>query len=177
MYAIRSYYAPTTYAVEWDRGTREGSLTRGTAVENLEAFESPTQTVVVKNTGTKTLYGRVTTRGRLSAGQEREVADGIAMTVTYLDPAGMSMPLSSVALGDSFSVRVSVQNQSRSKIENIALTVPVPVITSYSIHYTKLYEGGGHGAPQGGDGTVRRLARGGTESPEKEAASRRFPER
>lgn len=154
--ALAPWYAksdgtPTTYAVEWDRGTREGSLTRGTAVENLEAFESPTQTVVVKNTGTKTLYGRVTTRGRLSAGQEREVADGIAMTVTYLDPAGMSMPLSSVALGDSFSVRVAVQNQTRSKIENIALTVPVPTAWEFGNSRVGAFDEEETGEAQGSD--------------------------
>lgn len=117
---------PTSWSIDWDKGTKTGTVSRGAVVEDLEAFESPTQTIIVKNTGNKTLYGRVTTRGMLPPGQEAELSDGLSLSVTYLDPNGVSIPLSSVTMGDSFAVRVSVTNERRDKIENIALTVPVP---------------------------------------------------
>ncbi len=129
--ALAPWYAKnesqeTTWSIDWDRGTQEGTVGKQAAVVNLEAFESPTQTMVVKNTGKKALYGRVTTRGMLPPGQETEISDGIGLTVAYLDPTGAAIPVSAIRFGDSFTVRVTVRNNRGEKIENLALDLPVP---------------------------------------------------
>ena len=117
---------PATYSLEWDKGETDGEIGRGSVIRELEAFESPTQTIVVKNTGAKSLYGKVVTRGILAPGKEKRVSEGLDLSVQYLDGSGNALRPSELKPGDSFTVRVAVTNLTHKKVENLALSVPIP---------------------------------------------------
>ena len=117
---------PATYSLEWDKGEANGEIGRGSVIKELEAFESPTQTIIVKNTGAKSLYGKVVTRGILAPGKEKRVSEGLDLSVQYLDGSGNALRPSELKPGDSFTVRVAVTNLTHKKVENLALSVPIP---------------------------------------------------
>jgi uncharacterized protein YfaS (alpha-2-macroglobulin family) len=118
--------SPATWSIEWDKGTVSGEIRRSTVIQKLAAFDSPTQTIVVDNTGGKTLYGKVTTRGIIPAGMETKVEKGLGLTVQYMDENGTIVKASSLAPGDSFSIGVSVSNLTKKTVDNVALSLPVP---------------------------------------------------
>ena len=125
-YRVNEEPKAATFTIDWDKGTLEGEVARSAVVKTLEPFDSPTQTLVVKNTGSKTLYGKAVTRGMIPAGKETKIENKLALAVQYLDDSGDAVKPASLALGDSFTVRVTVTNLTRDKVENVALTVPVP---------------------------------------------------
>jgi uncharacterized protein YfaS (alpha-2-macroglobulin family) len=125
-YRVTEKNEGATYSIDWDKGSITGEIAKNVAIENLEPFESPTQTLVVKNTGSKTLYGKAITRGMVSAGKETKIENGLGLTVQYLDESGRMVKGQNLALGDSFTVRVTVSNLSQENVSNIALIVPVP---------------------------------------------------
>ncbi len=135
--ALAPYYrgqdrTPASYSIEWDKGNIEGEIRRSAVVRNLEAFESPTQTLVVKNTGTKSLYGKVTTRGIIPAGKETKIEKGLGLTVQYFNSNDIGIRPASLASGDSFSIRVTVSNLTKNKVDNIALSLPVPTTWEFA---------------------------------------------
>jgi len=123
---------PAAWAIEWDKGSVEGEIRRSAIVRNLEAFDSPTQTLVVRNTGTKTLYGKATTRGTIAAGKETKVETGLGLTVQYFDQNDTGIRAASLAPGDSFSIRVTVSNLTRKAVDNVALSLPVPTAWEFA---------------------------------------------
>jgi uncharacterized protein YfaS (alpha-2-macroglobulin family) len=131
-YKIGTDGEKASWTVEWDKGTIDDVVGDGTVIRDLEPFESPTQTVVVNNTGSKNLYGKVTTRGMLPAGSETKTEKGLALTVQYLDDSNRPVQPRELAQGDSFTLRVTVTNLTRSKVENLALSVPVPTCWEFA---------------------------------------------
>jgi uncharacterized protein YfaS (alpha-2-macroglobulin family) len=129
--ALAPYYhvfekTPATYAIEWDKGDTTGEISRGAVIRELDAFESPTQTIVVKNTGAKNIYGKVVTRGKVLPGKEKKIEEGLALTVKYTDSNGNEIRPAEMKIGDSFTVSVRVTNLTNKKVENLALSLPIP---------------------------------------------------
>ena len=123
---------PASWTVDWDRGTVSGEIRKSTVIQTLEAFESPTQTVTVSNTGAKTLYGKVTTQGIIPAGKEAKLENGLGLTVQFFDQNDRALQPSALAAGMSFTVRVGVSNLTRTPVSNIALALPVPTGWEFS---------------------------------------------
>jgi len=123
---------PAKYAIEWDKGSVEGEIKRSAVVRDLEAFDSPTQTLVVKNTGNKTLYGKATTRGIIPAGKETKIEKGLGLTVQYFNQNDIGIRPASLASGDSFSIRITVSNLTKNKVDNVALSLPVPTTWEFA---------------------------------------------
>lgn len=129
--ALSPYYrkyeqTPATYAIDWDMGSTDGTINRSAVIRTLPAFESPTQTIEIRNTGAKNLYGKVITRGIIPAGKETKVEKGLGLTVQYFDQNDRSIKPANMQSGDSFTVRVSVANMTHKAVSNVALSVPVP---------------------------------------------------
>ncbi len=120
------------WEVEWDKGDISGEIKRSAVIRDLEPFESPTQTVTVKNTGAKPIYGRVVTRGLVPAGEEKPVSGGLVLGVEYRDGDGKRIELSNLSPGKTFTVDVSVKNTFGKKIDNVALSVPIPTCWEFA---------------------------------------------
>ena len=123
---------PVTYSIEWDKGTVDGLIDKATVIRELEPTESATQTISVKNTGGKNIYGKVTTRGIIPAGSETRLENGLALTVQYIDSSGRVLQPEELVPGDSFTVQAGVTNLTRKKVENIALELPVPTCWEFT---------------------------------------------
>lgn len=117
---------PATWSLEWDKGKETGEITRTAVIKNLEPEEAARQSITVTNTGTLDIFGRITTRGIIPAGQETKIEKGLSLDVQYLDAQNQPVAPSRLALGDSFTIRVTIWNLSGDRIENIALSLPIP---------------------------------------------------
>ncbi len=120
------------WEVEWDKGDASGVIKRSAVVRELEPFESPTQTVTVKNTGSRPIYGRVVTRGLLPAGAEKPLSAGLDLSVEYRDGSGKRLRLEDLEPGKTFTIDVSVRNSFGKKVDNVALSVPVPTCWEFA---------------------------------------------
>ena len=110
----------------------EGEIEDGSVLETLTAVNEKTQTAKVKNTGKASLYGTLTASGKSIPGTEKPMASGIKLSVTYEDENGRSMNPRYLKNGDTFVLRVYAANTTTAKIENIALTIPVPTCWEFS---------------------------------------------
>lgn len=104
----------------------KAEFTKAFDVMNLKATETEKQNVIVTNTGSKPLYGSVTSSGILKPGSEVEASGKISLSVNYADEEGIPVNVNSIRHGDNFTMKVTVKNMTDAKIENIALTIPVP---------------------------------------------------
>ncbi len=94
-----------------------GKLSETTAIESLRPdYAAVNQMVTVKNTGNTMIYGTVVSRGMSVPGTEKERKSDIALEVKGL--GNFYKP------GDTVKFMVTVKNNSRNKVENVALTVP-----------------------------------------------------
>jgi len=123
---------PARWTIEWDRGEISGEIKRSAVVRDLEPFDSPTQTVAVRNDGTKPIYGRIVTRGLVSPGQEKALEGGISLRVKYLNADGRAVDPSSLRTGDSVTIVVTARNLTKKRVENLALSVPIPTCWEFS---------------------------------------------
>jgi uncharacterized protein YfaS (alpha-2-macroglobulin family) len=135
--ALKPFYeknsaSGATYDLEWDKGSESGTIGAKTVVKNLEAFDSPTQTLVVKNTGSNVFYGKVTTRGIMPAGSEKALQTGLALTVQYVNKTGRVIQPRELAPGDTFTLQIKVTNLTKKQISNVALSVPVPTCWEFA---------------------------------------------
>ncbi|HNY20742.1 MAG TPA: alpha-2-macroglobulin family protein [Treponemataceae bacterium] len=135
--ALAPYYSTyqakdAAYAIEWDKGSVTGTIGAKAVIRDLEPFESPTQTVVVKNTGDRTIFGKVTTRGMIPAGGESAMQNGLAVAVQYINGTGRVITPREMAPGDTFTVQVRVTNLTKKKVDNVALSVPVPTCWEFA---------------------------------------------
>lgn len=122
----------TAWRVEWDKGELEGVVTKGTVIRDLEPFDSPTQTVLCKNTGTEPLYARIVTKGILPAGEEKALENGVQASVRYVSGSGRNVRVSDLAVGDSFTMIVTCRNTSGKTLNNLVLSVPVPTCWEFA---------------------------------------------
>ncbi len=135
--ALAPHYSQTkatnaAWKVEWDKGELEGVVTKGTTIRELEPFESPTQTVVCKNVGTEPLFAKIVTRGILPAGQEKALDMGVQARVRYVNAEGRDLNAKDLLVGDTFDVVVQCKNTLGRKIDNLALSVPIPTCWEFA---------------------------------------------
>ena len=102
------------------------------SVNNISVIEqlniqrdAPQQTITVSNKGNGFLYGTLVSSGTSIPGTEAAKNDKLGITVSL--PYNMN----SLKIGDTFTLTVTVVNESRKDIENIALTVPVPTCVEF----------------------------------------------
>ncbi len=129
--ALAPYYRDAdakraAWTLETDREKLSGDIASKAITRELSTTDGNRQPFAVANDGSKTLYGKIVTRGMLPAGTEAPIERGLSLDVTYYDASGDQISPENIAFGDSFSMRVSVRNSGSRGIQNIALTVPVP---------------------------------------------------
>lgn len=135
--ALLPYYrgndpSPVPYAIRSDADETSGEIRRSSAIRKLKAVEAPLQKVAVSNKGNKILYGKIVTRGIIAAGKETKLEKGLGLTIQYFDQNDNALLPTALLPGMSFSIRVGVTNLTRTKVENIALTLLVPTCWEFS---------------------------------------------
>jgi uncharacterized protein YfaS (alpha-2-macroglobulin family) len=80
----------------------------------------------VKNVSAAPVYARIAVRGYPEEGKEQPLSNGLNLTVEYRNSSGGSIDLSSLSPGSDMTIRVTVANTRRVKIENIALVHQFP---------------------------------------------------
>lgn len=118
--------ASCSYTVVLNGKTIKGQLNNASVVETLPAGADDEQFVEIMNTGKTTLYGILTAQGISVSGSEKQQQENMRMNVVYVNPEGGRISPADLKTGDSFIIKITVDNPSRKKIENIALTFPIP---------------------------------------------------
>lgn len=90
------------------------------------------QNVKIKNNGGTSLYGTLTSKGILKPGNDENYSKGISIDVRYYGENGKSIKANKVAHGDNFKMTVSVANKNNERIDNVALTIPIPTGWEFS---------------------------------------------
>ncbi|MDO4507389.1 MAG: MG2 domain-containing protein, partial [Spirochaetales bacterium] len=121
-----------SYTVINGQGESKASFSKTYDFMEIEASKGETQAIKVKNTGSKMLYGTLTSTGKLKPGSETECSNGISLDVKYTNDNGSSVRPKGIKHGDNFVMTVSLKNKTSEKIENIALTIPIPTGWEFS---------------------------------------------
>ena len=116
----------TSWELTTSAEKKMGTVERKALLLELAAEDKNEQNLSIRNTGKKPLYGKVITRGMLKPGDEKPMRDGLALTVNYVNANGYFIDPETIKQGDSFEVRISVQNKTQEKIDNIVLSMPIP---------------------------------------------------
>jgi len=102
----------------------------------LAALPKAGAPVQVRNTSGRRLFAVVTVRGVPPAGEEAEETAGLKISVRYTDSKGNHLDVSELAQGSDVAARLTVQNTSGHKLENIALSHLSP--SGWEIHNSRL---------------------------------------
>jgi len=115
--------AKTAFSFEWTGGGATAVTSASPVVERRLEFGKATPRLVVRNTGTATLYPRLILSGLPPVGRETPAANGLALDVQYLLPDGQPLEVSRLAQGTDFRAVVKVTNTGvRGDYREIALS-------------------------------------------------------
>lgn len=96
-----------------------------------------TGVLAIRNPGRGLLYARLVVSGTPRPGEERPSAQGMRLTVRYVDLEGEAIDPATVIQGDDFKLLLGVRNSGRrGDYDNVALTVPVAA--GWEIHNARL---------------------------------------
>ena len=148
LFSLLPYYknreaASCSYAVTANGTARQGQLKNASIIETLPAGTEKTQTVEITNTGKAPLYGVLTAEGMSVPGTEQRQTENIDLDVSYFDSDGHMISPADLKVGDSFVIKILVANQTSKKIENVALTFPIPTCWEISNDRIALDSSGG----------------------------------
>ena len=151
LFSLLPYYknreaASCSYAVTANGTARQGQLKNASIIETLPAGTEKTQTVEITNTGKAPLYGVLTAEGMSVPGTEQRQTENIDLDVSYFDSDGHMISPADLKVGDSFVIKILVANQTSKKIENVALTFPIPTCWEISNDRIALDSNGGSDA-------------------------------
>jgi len=108
------------------KNSEKGSFTSPVFIKSLVATENAkTQEIEIKNTGKTTLFGTLSATGKAIAGAEKPKSDGLSLDVTYTKD-GDEVSATDLKIGDTFTITVSIENDTVSEVQNVALTLPIP---------------------------------------------------
>ena len=80
----------------------------------------------VKNVSAAPVYARISVRGTPEEGKEQPLSNGLSLGVEYRSDSGGTLNPSSLNPGQDMTIRVTVTNTRRVKLENIALVHQLP---------------------------------------------------
>ena len=149
LFSLLPYYknreaASCSYAVAANGTARQGQLKNASIIETLPAGRENQQTIEVTNTGKAILYGVLIAEGMSIPGTEQRQNENIVLDVWYTDSDGDRISPADLKVGDSFVITLRVDNRMSKKIENIALTFPIP--TCWEISNDRIALDSSHGS-------------------------------
>lgn len=117
---------PAAYSITSNGQTVNGSVNGNISFEELSPSKNDKQIISVTNTENKTIFGMLYATGMSIPGTETIQNDGLSLSVTYKDKNGNVVLPKHLNQGDTFKIIISVSNNTKEKVQNIALTMPVP---------------------------------------------------
>jgi hypothetical protein len=119
--------ATTAFSFEWNGAGATRVTSPLPVVERVLEPGKGTPRLVVRNTGSATLYPRVVLSGLPPVGRETDAAHGLALQVEYLTPDDQPLDPSRLDQGTDLKLRVKVTNPGvRGDYRNVALSHLVP---------------------------------------------------
>jgi uncharacterized protein YfaS (alpha-2-macroglobulin family) len=114
--------------VEYSFGGSKGNAAFGsqTSQVSLGRPSGASAAFSVKNVSAAPVYARVSVRGLPEEGKEQPLSNGLSLDVAYRNESGAAVNPADIKPGDDISIRVTVTNTRRVKIENIALVHQLP---------------------------------------------------
>lgn len=103
----------------------QNSLTTNSEVHNIALNNNSSQKVLVKNTGKNNFFVTIRYTSKISSTNETYTENGIALNVNYLKN-GTSIPTSQLKMGDNFTAKFTITNNSSELLENLILSFPIP---------------------------------------------------
>ena len=114
--------AKTAFSFEWTGSASTAVTSASPVVERRLEVGKGAPRLVVRNTGTSTLYPRLVLSGLPAVGREAAAANGLALEVQYLTPDDKPLDPSRLAQGTDFKAVVKVTNTGpRGDYGNVAL--------------------------------------------------------
>ncbi|MDH5785565.1 MAG: MG2 domain-containing protein [Chromatiales bacterium] len=90
----------------------------------------------VENRSERVLYAAIVSEGAAPAGEEQESMNELTLRVSYSDPKGNRLDISRLTQGTDLKATIKVTNNTRRKLENLALSHIVPA--GWEIHNARL---------------------------------------
>ena len=119
-YSQQKVYGASSYSISANGTEKSGQLDANCAVVTLPFnAKLQKQTAVITNTGKSVLYGTLSASGVTTPGSEEKEESGLSLRVEGLDE------LRNADAGDTVELTVTVENETRKDVDNIALTVPI----------------------------------------------------
>ncbi|MDR3114189.1 MAG: alpha-2-macroglobulin, partial [Treponema sp.] len=128
-------------SLEYTLGGRTVPVSFNTPILQREAenLSGASAAFTVYNRSAAPVYTRIVTKGLPEEGAEPAVQAGLSIRVEYRDSAGILTSPDALDLGEDVEVRVTVRNESRRNVPEIALVHPLPA--SWELVNSRLAEG------------------------------------
>ena len=110
------------------------------ALRDLETQEGSNK-ITLKNAKDNLVFIRLVQSGKLPLGKELAKRKNLTVTTAFIDGAGKSLNIDNLRQGEEFEARITVSNNSRDYIDNIALTQIFP--SGWEIVNTRFTEAAG----------------------------------
>lgn len=120
--------------------TEKVSTSRNIWTEALPGKAASSASLELKNTGKSTLFARLVAEGIPAEGKEEAYANGLTLAVSYMDPNGRPVDVSSLQQGANFTAVVTVANPSPRGYSRLVLTEMFPA--GWEILNTRFLTGG-----------------------------------
>jgi uncharacterized protein YfaS (alpha-2-macroglobulin family) len=119
-------------------GSRAETVTTAAPIHttSFDPLPDAGRTVEIRNTSGRNLYASLVTRGVSRPGEEVAGSAGLDLMVQYTDANGAALDVTALPQGTDFTAHVTVTNQTRMNLENLALVHMVP--SGWEIHNSRL---------------------------------------
>jgi uncharacterized protein YfaS (alpha-2-macroglobulin family) len=128
-------------ALEYTLGDRTIPISLNAPVfqRELETLPGASAAFTVRNRSTAPVYTRIVVKGLPEEGAEPAIQAGLSIQVEYRGPDGGLTSPDALGLGEDMEVRVTVRNESRRNVSEIALVHPLPA--AWELVNSRLAEG------------------------------------
>jgi uncharacterized protein YfaS (alpha-2-macroglobulin family) len=116
------------FSFEYSTGKAPRTFAGESPVANIDLPNPPADglPLEVRNTADRKLYVTAAVRATPASGEEDASANGVAVEVTYVDGDGRPIDVRKVTQGTDLIAQLTVKNQSKRQLENLALIQMVP---------------------------------------------------
>ncbi len=131
--------AQQPYGLSYRVGTAEGMKVENDSPyyrDTLQGIAPEGSELSLANDSQRVLYATIVSEGAAAAGEEQQSMHDLTLRVEYSDLAGNRLDITRLTQGSDLKVTLKVTNNSRRKLDNLALTHIVPA--GWEIHNARL---------------------------------------